>query len=197
MKFRALTLLMLASAILSLTGCVPAWKMVRQDNIAYSVTAQGYSVNLPPGWLEIAPGNGAVTLLSLDGEDLDLIRISRFDNDKAMQNIKKVPSPKDLPAELADDFIASSKAAEPVSNLTVLVNEPATLGGKNGFHLRYGFSNPDGVRYQSDIYGVCTDNGFYTVLFRAPVLHYFDEHLGEFQKMVTSFQFLPMRARSG
>jgi hypothetical protein len=170
--------------------------MVREDNNQYSVSSQGYAISLPPGWLKIAPGNGAVTVLSLDGEDLDLIRISRFDNDKVFSNIKKVASPKDLPADLAGDFIASSKADLSVSSLTVLTNEPATLGGKNGFHLRYAFSNPDGVRYQTDIYAVCTENGFYTVYYRAPVLHYFDEHLAEFQKSVASFQFTGMKGHA-
>lgn len=193
MKSRVLAFLTFAFAPLVLSGCAPAWKMVHEDNNQYGVPSQGYAMSLPPGWLKISPGNGAVTLLSLDGEDLDLIRISRFDNDKAFSNIKKVASPKDLPADLAENFIASTKADLSVSNLSVLTNEPATLGGMNGFHLRYAFSSPDGVRYLTDIYAACTENGFYTVYYRAPVLHYFDEHLAEFQKTVASFQYTSMK----
>ena len=185
MKIRVLAL---AFAALALSGCAPSWKMVRQNNASQAVSAQGYSVTLPQGWMTIAPGNKAITLVTHDGELLDFIRVGREDNDKALAAIKKAASPTELPADLATDFIAAAKTSTALSNLTVVKNEPVSFGGHDGFHLVMTFSNADGVRYQWETYGVRTENGFYSAIYRAPVLHYYDLYEKDFQATVASFK---------
>lgn len=183
--------LLLAATSLLLQACVnqpPKWEAASSGR--YVSYKQGFSAELPPRWLQLSSHDGSATLVSADGPELDLIDLHRWENDKAFQRIKKAASPTELPGDLAADFIAEGKT-EGNSNVQVIVNEPATLGGKDGFRVVMEFSTPGGVRYRSESYGVCTPDGFYALIYRAPVLHYYDLYEPAFKAVVASFQLVP------
>src|SRR5579871_2278024 len=133
---------MATASLLLLSGCAltpPKWHQTETGS--YAPAKQGYSVNLPPGWLEFPiPGAAGVTL-SVNGPDLDYIVISRRENDKVFKVLDKTAAPGELPADLASDYIALLKK-EGNAGLQVISNEPADFGGRSGFHLIVEYSTP-------------------------------------------------------
>lgn len=188
---RTSTGLLLAAMFLLLQACAiqpPTWKAT--SNERYVSSKQGFSAELPPGWIQISSHDESSTLVSANGPELDLITLLRRDNAKAFPGTKKEASPTELPGDLAADFIAESKT-EGNSNVQVVTNEPATLAGKDGFRVVMEFTTSSGVHYRSESYAVCTMDGFYALIYRAPVLHYYDLYEPAFKSVVASFQLVP------
>ncbi len=175
----------IAVVLVALGGCAITWQAVKEP--AYTNTKQGYTVTLPAGWLQLTSTDESGVLLSHDGVLLNLIHIQRVDNAKAFPHIKKEASPDLLSAELAANYIAEGTARQATENREILQNEPATVGGKDGFHVSMEFRTKEGLRYRSETYGVCTPDGFYTLMYRAPEIYYFEQSMPVFQTVVTSF----------
>ncbi len=183
--------LVVAVLLLSLGGCAlqpHPWEAAGSDR--YESKRGHFSAQLPAGWIQLTNSDSTGVLLSADGPDLDAISLIRSDNDKAFPTIKKEASPGELPADLAADFIAEAKT-EGNSNLQVLTNEPAKVGGKDGFHVVLDFSTQAGVHYRVDAYGLCTEGGTYALTYRAPLLNYYELYQPAFKSVVASFQLNP------
>ena len=182
---------LLAAMFLLMQACAiqpPSWKAT--SNERYVSSKVGFSAQLPPGWIQISSHDESSTLVSANGPELDLISLLRRDNAKAFPSTKKEASPTELPGDLAADFIAESKT-EGNSNVQVVTNEPAILAGKDGFRVVMEFTTTSGVHYRSESYGLCTMDGFYALIYRAPVLHYYDLYEPAFKSVVASFQLAP------
>ncbi|HEV2111890.1 MAG TPA: hypothetical protein VGT99_11095 [Gammaproteobacteria bacterium] len=193
MKSTGHKLLAIASCMLLLAGCInapPKWRAVNDPQ--YSVPKQGYAVKLPAGWIEQATRDSSAMAISFNGLDLESIVISRQDNDEIFKPLHKEAKPDELPADLAADFIALVKT-QTAPGLQVVTNEPASVGGKSGFHVVAEFSTDTGLHYRSEAYGVCTQYGFYTLSYRAPVLYYFDQYHPAFKAVADSFRLIPMQ----
>lgn len=187
-----LHLLAIAASLLMLEGCSVQphqWETTTGGG-HYESKRGHFTAQLPAEWIQLTNSDSSGVLVSADGPELDAISILRSDNDKAFPAIKKEASPGELPADLAANFIAEAKTAGNI-NLQVLTNEPAKLGGKDGFHVVLDFSTRQGVHYRMDTYGVCTDAGTYALIYRAPALHYYELYQPAFKSVVTSFQFSP------
>ncbi|MGA9853140.1 MAG: hypothetical protein WBR15_09435 [Gammaproteobacteria bacterium] len=189
--------IVIATGLAILTGCasLPRWQTVSEP--AYMNNDQGYTVNLPKGWIKIANKDGSHLELSRNGVPLNVIVIYRSDGAKAFPATKKSAclSSDMLPADLAADFIAEAKDVQHTDTLQVLKNEPAAISGKEGFHLNMVFSTRDGVRYRFEAYGACSNGGFYALLYRAPEIYYFDKDLPAFNLMVASFKIASTSGR--
>ena len=186
-----LHLFVIAAPLLLLEGCAlqpHQWEAA--GSARYESKRGHFGVQLPAEWIQLTNSDSTGVLLSADGPDLDAISIIRSDNDKAFPTIKKGASPGELPADLAADFIAEIKT-EGNTNLQVLTNEPAKVGGKDGFHVVLDFSTQAGVHYRVDTYGVCTEGGTYALTYRAPVLNYYELYQPAFKSVVASFQLTP------
>jgi hypothetical protein len=192
-----LRLASIAAAVLSGCATAPKWQTVSTPS--YVNEKQGYAVTLPVSWIVITDKDASEMQVSHDGEGLNLIVILQADDDKAFPGLQGACSKADtLPSDLASNFIAQVKANQPAGiNLEVLKNEPATLAGKDGFHLVMEFATPEGLRYRNEMYGVCGPQGAYAVGYRAPVLYYFEQGLPAFQAVVASFQFTGTSSGAG
>lgn len=175
-------------AILSGCASVPQWQTVSQP--AYANAGQDYTVNLPTGWIQIANKDGTRLELSRNGVPLNLIVILRTTGAEAFPDTKKSAclSSNMLPSDLAADFIAEAKAVQRTATFTVLKNEPAVLGGSEGFHISMELSTQEDVRYHMEAYGACSDGKFYALFYRAPEIYYFNKDLPAFNSVVASFK---------
>jgi hypothetical protein len=194
MTTRTPSLACAACLLLPLGGCAQfmgphGWKAT--DTGAYRPPSQGYSVTLPQGWVVTSSNDYSTTMLSGHGMDLESIRILHTKNDKAFPALKKSASPDEQPGELADDLIAEIKSESGVIGVQLVTNEPATLGGKVSIHVVIEYSTSEGLHYRQEEYAVSTTAGFYDLIYRAPVLRFYDLYHPQFQATVQSFQFTP------
>lgn len=174
-----------AGLLLILAACSP-WVLIGPENI--QLKEHDYEVSLPEGWVRPMFEHDQI-ILTRDGLLLEQIMLQQRPNKKAFPKIKRPASDKLLPSELAELQIAETKREnELMANLEVLENEPATIGGKQGFRVRLRFVTERALPMEQLLYGVCDDKNYYLLGLQAPEYYYFDQHRAEFEKMVASFK---------
>lgn len=171
------------SASLLISGC--GWYLVKVA--PHAMEKQGYTVDLPVGWIQNKYVGDDMVILSRDGYNLQTIVIRHAPLTKAFPRSGKPASADSLPGDLAADFIAEARLAN--ENIEVLETAPAVVAGRPGFRLELGFSTPTGLRYQTRAYGVATPRGFYEIHYKAPVIHYWAKDLETFEAMVATLNF--------
>ena len=147
---------------------------------------KSYSVQLPPNWVRLSSDSKRV-IVTRDGFGLQRIMITRTEAKDAFPKIKKAATDKLLASELAELQIAELKS-NVSSNLTVVENLPARIGGKVGFRLRIHFLNDDGLAFDQVWCGVLDRGRYYLISFHAPELYYFDKYLPYFDRTLASFK---------
>lgn len=178
--------LMLCAALLS--GCA-VWSTVEKS--AFTAQDRSYSIDLPVGWVRFHLGRSENDVfITYDGPGIERIEIAKRENKDAFPKIKKAADKNMLAFELAELMIAELKAAEALANLEVVENSPAMVSGLPGVKLELRAKNNKGVEFEMLVYGVVGTNGFYTLTFQAPRLHYFHKYSGVFEKTVASFRLL-------
>lgn len=178
----------LMAAIIStlLGGCVNEWVRVEQAQETYAGT--NVSVTIPKDWVRIEQGGELV--ISKDGPGLHLIAFDRRLLKKAFPKLDKPASADMLVSELAERYIADYRAGDEdgMPGLKVLSNEPASIDDHPGFRVLLSETDDDGLEVKTLIYGVATDDGFYTALYLAPAIHYYHRDLETFVAMVQSLK---------
>jgi hypothetical protein len=183
---KKLPTLLIVTAIL-LGGCVPQWVKLDKPE-QQQIAAERYEIVLPKGWVKIDRGD---TLeVSRDGPDLQQVAIRAVAHDKAFPQIEKSTSESMLPSELSAMFIAELKKTheDGLPSLVVEQNEPATVGGRDGFRLLLDYATDSGVRYRELVYGAVTDKGPATISYVAPRLYYFERDLPTFEAMLSTLK---------
>jgi hypothetical protein len=187
--------LALVAAALFLCGCVPS--PARVDEPRTDAPDKSYAVELPLGWIRQVDQNKYL-VASRDGFPLNMIRIERAPLKKAFPLTKKAASESALPSELAELAVAEIRASESeVTAITVVSNEPASISGRDGFRVEVSWRNLRGLEIVAVVYGFADASGFYTLIYRAPRLHYFAKYLPEFERTVASFRRLESRKTAG
>jgi hypothetical protein len=173
---------------LVLAGCA-SWEAIGPDNA--TLRENGYQLTLPTGWVRVMYETQEV-ILTKEGVMLQQIAVKSVPHKKAFPRLKKPAGDKLLPSELAELQIAETKRGSQVeSNLEVVENEPAQLGGRTGFRVRLRFVTPNGIPFEQLLYGVCDDKNYYLLGLQAAGFYYFDAHREEFERMVATFRFAP------
>ena len=152
-----------------------------------SAEDKSYSVTLPQNWVRLASDSKRV-IVTRDGFGLQRIMITRTEAKDAFPKIKKQADDKLLASELAELQIAELKSGG-ATNLTVVENLPARIGGRIGFRLRIRFLNDDGLAFDQVWCGVLDKGHYYLISFHAPELYYFDKYLPDFDRTLASFRF--------
>jgi len=150
-----------------------------------------YSVELPGGWMQLKGGQSDRHVVSRDGTNLQLIEIVRTKPEEAFPDLKRGMPSGALPSELAELQIANMRAGG-VANLSVVKNEPMAIAGTTGYSLLTRFKNSRGLRYERIVVGFAEADGYYTLSYQAPTLHYFGRDRAAFDALLRS-----LRAGSG
>jgi hypothetical protein len=171
---------------MALTGCVPM--PARVDTPRTEGPEKSYTVDLPTGWIrQYTQENNLI--VSRDGYLLEALAVVRRPLKHAFERTKKDASDTMLPSELAELEIAEIKARDELSEaLSVLENEPALVGGREGFRVRVSYRNPRGLEIHEEVYGVVDKSRLYLLIYRAPRLYYFAKYWPDFQRTVESFR---------
>ena len=183
---RSVNIVLLAAALTLVSGCVTApWS--RLDTATTTEPDQFYTVELPAGWVRAEMFKDRV-MITRDGIPLQFIEVTRRPGDQAFPQIERGIPTGTLPLELAEMQIAEYKRHEQLAALEVLANLPATLGGLKGYRLHTRYRTGAGLRYEILTYGVASAEGYFTLTYRAPTLHYFQRDLPVFDTLVRSFR---------
>ncbi|RNC67317.1 MAG: hypothetical protein ED859_15340 [Desulfuromonadales bacterium] len=178
--------LLVALAILCLAGCGP-W--VKTEG-PYSADPLNVAVDLPQGWMR--QNTGKHILMTKDGVLLQVILIKRMDltQEKQFQYTKKRVTGEMLPQEVAEVILDDFQSDTDNRNLQVEENVPATIGGNQGFKVRFSHGTELGLHYRKLCYGFLKDGWLYELLYSAPRRHYFDRDMDDFEKVVRSFRLV-------
>lgn len=110
------------------------------------------------------------------------------------RNKKNNPMPKFdqslLLPELADFFERSFRAANQLSDFTILESAPAEVGGKQGLMVRYRYTMPnDELTRLGEARMTVVGGKLYVTNYYAPQLHYFASGLPEAQAIMQNIRF--------
>ena len=181
------------------TACNPAWTLVGSTNSRVQLNDIAFS--LPEQWVLYNDHDNSYTsinngnrtdnsvrrvVLSRNGLNLDYIDIIEFSAVSAFPSIER-PARKDLlPSELAELFIAEQKITLGIDQVEVMHSQPVVIEGRDGFMVQLQFKNRAGLELQQKTYGFATTGHYYAFNFRAPSLHYFDNSVSEFERLIAS-----------
>jgi hypothetical protein len=151
-----------------------------------------YTVELPSGWMQLKGGEADRCIVSRDGMNLQVIEIVRTKPEEAFPGLKRgVPSGA-LPSELAELQIADMQTGQGLANLSVVKNEPLAIAGTTGYSLLTQFKSSRGLQYERIVVGFAEADGYYTLSYQAPTLHYFGRDRAAYDALLSS-----LRASSG
>jgi len=161
----------------------------RVDTARSEAPDKSYTVDLPVGWIKQQTVDKRSMLASRDGFLLEFVAITKRPLKEAFPKTKKAATPDMLPAELAELEIAEIKSQDQfTAALSVAENEPAEIGGQEGFQVRLSYKNIRGLEIQRVVDGFADKSAYYQVEFGAPTLYYFDTYYPDFQKVLASFR---------
>lgn len=193
---RMLAGLLVAVGLSGAAARAETWGAVAAD-APYLARSCGARLQFPPGWsTHSTPGESGL-LATRDGEMLQQIYLKFRTHARAFRKSKLQSSPTLMPQELAERFVAETRArydaTKIVEQLEVLRNEPDELDRRPAFRLEIGYRlkvDEDTVRYREIIVATALDDGLCIVGFAAPVIHYFARDLATFETSLRSFSFV-------
>lgn len=175
------------------------------------LAGEGFEVELPRGWYRIegplggaatAPSGGAeapappteTVVITRDGVALESIRIGRRALGRELPHTRRKLGPRMPPVEAAEVLLDNARSDPAVQGFELLDSDPATVGGRPGFRLAYGWSSKDGLRRKRVVVGAIADGWLYTLLYDAAARHYFDRDLAAFEEVARRFRLLARAA---
>lgn len=181
---------LLVSATLLVAPAAGAWKLADEATPPVASTKGDFQLVVPKDW-KYDTGSGDI-LLSWMGTRLGTIQADFRKHRKAFAAIKKDARPDETPEELAEDFLADFRKLSGNSEVEQVSNEPAELGGQPAFRMVLAYRSAvdhGAVRYREVVVGTTNAKGVVLLVYRAPVLHWFDTQLPAFESVAKSFKF--------
>ena len=174
--------------ILITAGCsTPSWMVIGGT---FSPPNRIYRVSLPQGWMKFK--SDQYTLLTRDGLLLQSILIKEQSVQSPLPYSKQTITPTMPAADMAQLTIEEIKANPLHANVQVLENKTMTSNNRKGFYLRYTFTNPDGLVYQSAHCVIIGGNAVFHLIYMAPQRYYFTRDIKTFEAIVESFSLQPL-----
>lgn len=193
MRIRLALVVMLAVA-----GCAP----ITAVSGKLALSEHELELQMPPGWYRIeAAGRHQLAaaglpfaallidldsdpvLLTRDGLELQAIRIERVPPDKELPHTKRKLA-RGMPAhDVAELELDNVRANPQALNFAVLETAPATVAGRSGFRLAYGWKTRKGLALRALHYGFVDGGALYRIVYQAPARHYFRRDLGTFEQI--------------
>ena len=188
MRHRKAGIALLAVLAIGATGCAtPQWSTATAGS-TYTDPDGGYPVNVPEGWQWVKYNTKTPLLATRDGPDLQAMRVYFRRHKDAFPNIEKESGPDMMPGDLAELFVADLREERGIGTIDLVENAPADVSGLSGFRVELVWRNEGGLRYQAIVYGCATPRGLYVLAYNAPVLHYYERHVTDFEQSVQTFR---------
>ena len=171
--------------ILFLSGCA-TWVQVGGN---YETSSHNFKTELPEGWRRYNHDSSKV-LITKDGLSLQWIAISRAPIDEKLSFTQKKFSKQMLPQEAAEVAIDNFRSNPKISNMQIIENSPAVIGGYNGFKIVYKYQTDKGLTKTGVYYCSLVDEWGYKINYEAPARYYYSKYLPALEKVRESFKLL-------
>jgi hypothetical protein len=168
------------------TARPPAWVPATSP---YAAPKAGFEVAVPAGWMRRNTTLERLTV-TRDGTGVQRILVGSSELGKPLgiTESKRAITAGMSPQEVAEVLIDGLNASRAWTEVEVLENAPAMLGGQNGFRLLAAFRDEDGLKTRMAACGAMAGDRFYWIIYIAPERHYYDLDLHTFEEMVSSFR---------
>jgi hypothetical protein len=151
-----------------------------------------FQAQLPPGWIYDTSRN-AITAWH-DGPLLNQIVVSIIPHKDAFKNAKRLSTPTTAPEDLAESYVANLQAGPAaLHDVVVIASDPAELAGRPAFRvlLKYHAAEIEsGAEMEICTLGVALDSGVMLATFRAPMIHFFERSLPDFEAAAKSIELI-------
>ncbi len=185
-----------------LAGCVgPTWlagggkqtSAAENANVTLDVPAGWMRLNRDPSVLMGKKDRKAEVLMILvrDGVTLQNVHLLRQRVDGDLEFSKKKLAKDLLPQEFAEALYDDVRSDPNKGGQELLESAPAQVGGQPGFRLAYRYTTKGGLQREAVQYGTIREPWLYSVLYDAPMRHYFKKSLADFEHMRESLSFGP------
>ena len=161
----------------------PQWVPARGS---FTPPSGSYTIDLPEGWMRLA--GSEATLASRDGIFLQRIDARTHKIGVSLGSTQKVLIPGMAPREVADTVRDAINSSGGVQGMKVLESVAVDLDGRPGFRLVFAYTDRDGLKMKSVVYGAVAGDSLYELSYRAPGRHYFDRDLETFEQVRSSFR---------
>ena len=182
-RIRLLTTAALWAVLFTMAGCT-TWTRIEAPGM--NGPDNRYTLEVPTGWVHAAFVTDSI-IISKDGPGLNLIEVTHRKNSQAFAKTKAAITDDLLIGEVAEYFLAEFKATAG-TQVNHLSTEPATVSGLSGFKAHLEIISPNGLVFDTLAYCTRDDVYFYSLLYRAPRLYYYEKDLKQFEDLVASFK---------
>ena len=155
-------------------------KQVRKGRFSFVLPKKWHA---PWGKQEQTRRGESAVLITKDGLMLDRIELRSRPINASFEYTKRVLQQGMQPFETAAVVVDDLQLNRTMKNLVIHENKPATPCGKPGFRIVFSYTDNGTLQYKSVYYGFQQNNTFYTILYEAPTVHYFDTYLAVFEKI--------------
>jgi hypothetical protein len=149
--------------------------------------SDAFTVRVPDDWMYFENPPGTI-VATQDGLLLQHIIVNRRELKEPLSVSKRVLTGNLTPYEVAEALADNLRADHNLRELAIIKNEPADLGGLNGFKLLVSYHTSESLGIKECIVGTIADDHLYTVVFAAPRRYYFDRDEKTFEDVVKSFK---------
>jgi hypothetical protein len=170
--------------LLMSTACAP-WTRIGG---LYESPVNGYSVNIPPGWMKLNVDEHL--LITKDGPFLQYVLVQSFPIGRPFKHTKKKFNPTMLPEEAAEVILDDIISDRSVLNLAILENTPATIDRQDAFRIVFTYHTKDSAKLKTIYYGLMHGDRFYSIRYNAAARYYFDKDVAAFEKILNGFKLL-------
>lgn len=166
-------------------GCA-AWQ---PGGVVYSGD-KNFSIKVPAGWTFTTSLMGPKTNLfaTKDGVLLQQLAVTHHLDKDVFPNSKRSVTAQMSPFEVAEVIVDELRSSRGITNLNVVENTPATVGGQPGFKLMLTYQNSDNLRVTEVRYGSHVGDRTWFLRFTAPSRHYFEHELPALEEAAASFK---------
>ena len=171
--------------IIFLSGCA-TWVQVGGN---YETSSHNFKTELPDKWWRYNLDSSKV-LITKDGASLQWIAISRTAIDEKLDFTQKKFSKQMLPQEAAEVVIDNFRSNPQISNLQIIENNPAMIGGYAGFKIVYQYQTDKGLTKKGVYYCSLVNEWRYQIIYEAPARYYFAKNLYALENIKESFKLL-------
>jgi hypothetical protein len=167
-------------------GCASAWQ---SGSGPVPEAAIGVSVDVPPGWYQIADAPLAAIAMTKNGISIETITVSRSQLDQKLPNSPQRFQAGMSPSEAADVDISNHEFAPGIDGFEVIDRGVATVDGQPCYYYSYKYLESFGQPRNVKDYGCILAPYLYRFHYTAPAQKWFAELLPAFEAVVSSAKF--------
>lgn len=175
----AAPLCMATLVTLLVAGCSSTWQRVRGP-----AQTQSCAIQMPEGWVRL--NTEAYEMVSKDGPYLEYILFQEQPLTLGFHHTRRKLNDGMLPNEAAQVIVDNLKADPGIKQFRLHANEPANVGGREGFRLVFAYRDQQDVDMRTYYYGAIIGSSFVSLRYNAAQNHYFDTELPAFQDALQS-----------